>query len=44
VAQVTTGIIIHFMFQIHCISILSLFIIIIIIILEFYMCDLLFQI
>jgi hypothetical protein len=32
VAQVTTGVIIHFVFQIHCISILSLFIITIIII------------
>ena len=41
VAQVTTGVIIHFVFHIHCISILSLFIIIII---EFYVCDLLFQI
>jgi hypothetical protein len=42
VAQVTTGVIIHFVLQIHCISILSLFIIIIVI--QFYVCDLLFQI
>lgn len=40
VVQVTAGAIIHFVFQIHCISIFSLFIIII----WFYVCDLLFQI